>query len=380
MASMAAARRILFLLNDLGGGTGNHLLSMVQQWNPSFWQAGIVSEAELTARVVPTVPIEFLPARRWFDRYPVGQVHRLGQFARRVAQRSPDIVHTYFIWPIVYGRILKRLGKVRALVENREDEGFDWHDEAYALLRATRGLPDRVICVSEAVRRVVLAREGLDPERVVVIRNGLDPGAGWPRDRARARQALRLAEDHVIVGMVANFNRPVKGVGHFLDAIPSIVCAVPRARFFIVGTGDEEGALRDKARALRIEPFVIFGGYRADIDACYAAMDISALTSLSEGLSITLLESMRHSLPVVATRVGGNPEVVLDGVSGYLVPAKTPEAFADRVLQLLRDPDLRTRMGRAGRRRVEHHFHIRDVAQQYLDVYDELLERQSAAA
>jgi glycosyltransferase involved in cell wall biosynthesis len=271
------------------------------------------------------------------------------------------------------------MGKIRLLVENREDEGFGWHRQAYSLLRWTHAMPDRVICVSDAVRDVVLARERLDPGRVVVIRNGIDSGAAAAVNRD-ARKDFGIADHELVVGMVANFNRPVKGVTYFLDAIPAIVRQVPHSRFLILGGGDEHQALRDKARALNIEPYLIFGGYRGDVERCYGAMDVSVLTSLSEGLSITLLESMRHSLPIVATAVGGNPEVVVQGETGYLVPPRDVPAFARRVVQLLRDPARRARMGNSGRLRVARYFDISAVAQRYLDVYADLLEQRAAAA
>jgi glycosyltransferase involved in cell wall biosynthesis len=104
-------------------------------------------------------------------------------------------------------------------------------------------------------------------------------------------------------------------------------------------------------------------------------MDLSVLTSLSEGLSIALLESMRHGLPVVATRVGGNPELVLDGECGYLVPARDVEAFASRVIQLLRNPEERQRIGAAARRRVEEHFSLARTAEQTQSLYESITGR-----
>jgi glycosyltransferase involved in cell wall biosynthesis len=105
----------------------------------------------------------------------------------------------------------------------------------------------------------------------------------------------------------------------------------------------------------------------------YAAMDISVLTSLTEGLSIALLESMSYGLPVVVTRVGGNPEVVLDGETGFLVPPKDTTAFAEKVVVLLQDRELRARMGDAARRRIDEQFRVTDVATHYLRLYEGLL-------
>jgi glycosyltransferase involved in cell wall biosynthesis len=367
------ATRILFLMDDLGGGTGNHLLSMMKLWDKNKWCPEILSRAPLTARVVPDVPFRCLPSDGAVNLYPFPQIRDLGRIRKEVGERSPRIVHAYFFWPILFGRILKREGKIRTLVENREDEGFGWGFHEYTWLRMTRGIPDRVICVSEAVRKVVLEREKLDEDRVAVIRNGVGPLPAAIEGALDTRRELGIGDDNLVVGMVANFNRAVKGVSLFLDAVPEIVRAVPAARFLLLGRGKEEKALREKARSLGIESFVLFAGYRPDIHRFYEIMDVSALTSFSEGLSITLLESMRFGIPVVATRVGGNPEVVVDGETGYLVPPGDVSAFAEKTVNLLLDGDLRKRMGEDSHRHVERNFLLRDVANRYLKTYEGLI-------
>jgi glycosyltransferase involved in cell wall biosynthesis len=378
-ARLLAADRpvdVVFLTDDLGGGTGNHLLSMIRHWDKETWRARIVSKTPADDRVAAEVPVEPMAVPQRLNRYPIAQVKALAGLFTAFNGRRPDLVHTYFFWPVVYGRILKRLGRIGILIENREDMGFNWGGHEYALLRATSSLPDRVICVCDAVRRVVLDRERLDEERVVVIRNGVEQAPDGAGCDGAARNELGLGPADLVVGMVANYNRPVKGVSHLLDAIPAIVSEVPSVRFLFLGGGAREApVLRDKARALGIERFVTFTGYRKDVHRFYQVMDISVLTSLSEGLSVTLLESMSHGLPVVATNVGGNPEVVIDGGTGYLVPPKDSDFLADRIVRLLRDPGLRVRMGEEGRRRVERHFRIRDTANRYLDLYKGVIPR-----
>jgi len=363
------AVRIMFLTDDLGGGTGNHLLSMMKYWDKTRWQAEILSRVPLTARVSPEVPVRYLPSNGTIKLYPIAQIQALGRIRNVISEIDPAILHTYFFWPILFGRLLKWGGAVKVLVENREDQGFDWGVHEYSWLRLTRNLPDRIVCVSEAVKQVVLERERVGEDRIAVIRNGVETLPDARAEAAEIRKEFGIGEDHLVVGMVANFNRSVKGVSLFLDAVPEIVRAVPAARFLLIGRGKEEKTLRDKARTMGIEPYVRFAGYRKDIHRCYAIMDVSALTSFSEGLSITLLESMRCGVPVVATRVGGNPEVVADGVTGYLVPPGDVPAFASRTVELLLDKDLRWRMGEEARRRVMRDFRMEDVASRYLALY-----------
>jgi glycosyltransferase involved in cell wall biosynthesis len=365
--------KIAILTNDLGGGTGNHLLSMLKHWDKTQWHAVIFSSAPARDRVVPDVPVEYLPPSRAFRFYPAAQIRSLSLLHRAMRDFRPDVVHAFFFWPIIYGRLLKRAGVLKTLVENREDQGFDWGRHEYVLLRNTRNIPDRIICVSEAVRQVVLDREGIRASRVHVVNNGVDPRQEPSGKQSETKRELGLEEGNLVVGMVANYNRPVKGVARFLDAIPAIVAAVPSARFLFVGGGNEEQSLRDKAKYLAIEPYLVFAGYRKDIHRYYEIMDISVLTSLSEGLSLTLLESMGYGIPIVATRVGGNPEVVVEGETGYLVPVGDTSALADRIVRLLKIPELRRRMGEEGRSRGERKFRMGNVADRYLEIYNELL-------
>ncbi len=367
------ATRIVFLTDDLGGGTGNHLLSMMKHWNKSKWEAEIISRKRLTARISPDVPVHYMFSNGRFSRYPISQIRDLERIRQQITERPPDIVHSYFFWSILFGRILKWRGKIRILVENREDQGFNWGVHEYAWLRMTRNLPDRIICVSDAVRQVVKEREQVNEDRIVVVRNGVDPISDARGEVSKTRKELGFEDYQLVVGMVANFNRSVKGVSLFLDAVPMIVQAVPDARFLLLGRGKEEQVLREKARSMGIERFVVFAGFQKDIHRYYAIMDVSVLTSFSEGLSITLLESMQCGIPVVATQVGGNPELVVEGVTGYLVPFGNVPAFASRTVKLLLDRDTRKRMGEEGRRHVMRHFLLRDVASRYLEIYERLL-------
>ncbi|HSE26583.1 MAG TPA: glycosyltransferase family 4 protein [Gemmatimonadales bacterium] len=363
--------RLQILTADLGGGTGNHLLGLLREPALAGFAARILSERPLTAREEPPVPLDRMPDTRL--RYPLAQLSRWRWLRRELARSRPDLVHAYFFWPIIYARLLRRAGIIRALVENREDQGFAWGRQEYALLRATRHLPDRVICVSEAVRRVVLEREGLDPTRVVTIRNGIDAELPAEEPLEELRTELGLRPDDLVLGVVANFNRAVKGMGHLIEAVPLILREVPNARVLLLGRGEEEGALRERCRALGVADAVIFGGFRRDMHRCYRLMHVSGLTSLSEGLSITVLESMKFGVPVVATAVGGNPEVVSDGVTGILVPPADPAAFSRAVVGLLRDPVGREAMGRAARARIEREFALSGVAGRYAALYREVL-------
>lgn len=364
---------VTYLLSDLGGGTGHHLFELLRNRPEDSWHAHILSEVDSSARIESPVPTETVRSTR-FQRYPLAQVERCLAVRRRLREDPTNILHTYFFWSIIYGRVLKATGTIDHLVENREDMGFAWGRHEYGLLRLTRRLPDRVICVSSAVRDVVLRREGIDPSRIRVVHNGVAaPRASASGTSLAVREEFGIPPEAPIVGMVANFNRQVKGAVHYIDAIPLVLRDVPAARFLLIGLGENRPALEARAEAFGVGDRLVFTGFRSDIDRLYDALDVSVLTSLSEGLSITLLESMRHGVPVVATDVGGNSEVVRDGETGFLVPPTDPVRFAAAVVRLLKDRSLRKRFGERGRDVVSSEFRLSDAAMAYGGIYRELI-------
>lgn len=371
--------KLLYLTSNLGGGSGNHLVGLLSYQDSLRFEARILSSVKATSRKVPSVPVDVLERSSWFGRYPACQLHELSQVFHHLRSFKPDLVHSYFFWPIIYARLLKFFGLIPSLVENREDQGFNWGQHEYALLRATRSIPDRVICVSQAVCDTVLEKEGLTEERVVVVHNGIEEEQAGVQDAAACRgevhERFGIAPGEKVVGMIANFNREIKGVSYFVESIPLIIKEVPEARFLLVGKGALEEKLRARAKELEVERFLHFAGYQPDILPYYAAMDVSVLTSLSEGLSITVLESMRAGLPVVATAVGGNPELIVDGQTGFLVPPKDPHAFSRKVVELLKCPDVAKAFGEAGRKRVRECFSLRASSRKYAGVYEQVINK-----
>ena len=367
--------RVLVTTANLGGGTGTHLTALLGQPALRDLEVRLLCYGEVEVEPPASVSVT---ERRTFgrlDRFPVAQVRRGVHMGRFVAKWRPELVHAYFYWPILYARLLKMRGLIPILVENREDEGFNLGRREYRLLRSTRHVPDRVVCVSNAVRRVVVEREGVPLERTRVLPNGVRlPGnGGSPVAEREVLAEFDIMSEHLVVGMVANLNRAVKGVRHLLDAVPRVRDEFPHVRFLIVGDGLDRRNLEAQARALGVTPWVVFTGFRPDVARLYRAMDVSVLTSLSEGLSITVLESMSHGLPVVATSVGGNPEVVRHEETGLLVPPEDPSAVAQALVRILGDPEERRAMGAAGRREVARRFALSRVADRYRQVYRELL-------
>lgn len=210
--------------------------------------------------------------------------------------------------------------------------------------------------------------EGFPAARVTVLHNGIDLGPPVAENARRAsRTALGLPIDSFVVGAVARLD-PVKDLVTLVEAFGSVHALVTGARLVIVGDGPEREALRSAVRRFGIPDAVLMTGYREDVRALLPGFDVFVNCSIHEGISLTILEAMAATVPLVATSVGGNSEVV-DRSTGLLVPARSPTALASALTALAADVDQRRQMGAAARLRVESHFSLQRMVAGYLATY-----------
>ncbi len=214
---------------------------------------------------------------------------------------------------------------------------------------------DAVIAVAQSVKRAVVSKEGIPEHRCYVIPNGIDPGPYLAAEarRAEVRRELGLADDEVAVIQVARLD-PLKDHATAIAAVEQIDGS--RVRLLMVGDGPEEARLRERVNQSPKRERFRFLGYRQDIPDLLAAADVFLLSSISEGLPVTVLEAMAAGLPVVATSVGDLGEAVENGVTGYLVPPREPDQLAAALQQLCASPQRRRQFGVAGRTRLLAQF------------------------
>jgi len=373
--------RVLFLIDSIWGAGGAEvsLLRLVQQLPPERYQCRVITfhSDELADSFLARFPcpVEVWPMTSLSAPGTLGLINRL---RRLVRQHKYDIVHTFFpACDLLFGPIAKLSG-ARALISSRRDMGIvrkPWHRTAY---RAMHRMYDQVQTVSDSVRRYAIDTDGLDPRRVVTIHNGVD--ASMPAGSADlTRFVLGCQPGAPIVTMVANVRR-VKGIDVFLHAAARVKQRFPGTAFLIAGvfgTNVEHVAYKEEVLRLRntlgLEKEVRFLGASTQVPQLLAMSDVFALTSRSEGFSNALLEAMVCGVPSVASAVGGNPEVVEDGVNGFLVPPDDPAAAADRIMALLGDPEMRRRVGAAARKSVLERFTIEVMANRVAAAYDSLL-------
>lgn len=295
-------------------------------------------------------------------------------FARLIRQEEIAVIHTHEFTANAYGSLM---GRVLGVPVVATVHGKNYYSDELKRRMAYRYVSRsaNMIAVSEDLKRFLVERVGIVPSRVRVIYNGVDVASVPQADRVdNAWRELELAHwDHVI-GTVGSLY-PVKGHIHLIRALPAILKDFPKTLLLLAGRDDLDRELKAEVARLKLEQHVRFLGMRNDVPVLLSTMDVFVLPSLSEGLSMALLEAMAASLPVVATRVGGNPEVVVEGETGLLIPPEDPAAIGDAVGKMLRNRSAALEMGRRGRRHVEERFSFKKVVESYQQCYEKALGR-----
>lgn len=282
-------------------------------------------------------------------RADLGVCRELGRFLH---ETRPVLLHAHGIKAALVGGITARFMVRTALLVTMHNFPADAVAAGPLLAPAWRflcGPPTRFIAVSRALSET-LCRWGVDPSRISVIPNGIDAARF-----GTAAQRRRLAGRRAVVGTVARL-APQKGVAVFLKAAAELAARFPTLFFRVVGEGPERPALEALATKLGLDGRVEFRGFRKDLPAELGAMDVFVLPSLTEGLSIALLEAAAAACPVVVSRCGGLPEIITDGVTGLLVPPGDPHALAGGVAKLLHRPAEARRMATAAVSKVQQKF------------------------
>jgi len=293
--------------------------------------------------------------------------HCLKTLRKLFRQIRPDIVHTHNAYPHVHGSLAARWAGVPAVVHTRHGQRFGETRRANWEFWFASLFADRLVAVSEDAAELSRVQDRLPARKVRCIWNGIDT----------SRFAYRGPANKPVAISVARLS-PEKDFPTLLRAIKLALPEVPELELRIVGGGGERIPLETLARDLGLGTHVQFLGERADVPELLADAGFFVSSSLTEGISLTLLEAAAVGLPIVATNVGGNPEIIVDGQTGTLVPAADAQKLASAIVELCRQPDRWTGMGQAGRDRVLQQFDIRRMIHDYEDLYAELLPRAAS--
>jgi L-malate glycosyltransferase len=299
------------------------------------------------------------------------QLLRLSWFLRRA---KFDIVHTHDLWSNLLGVPAARLAGVRAIVSSRRDlANFDWYQsKRRGWLRRIQNLGGAVLVNATPIRDALIAEDGFKPEKLHVIHNGVDIEKFHASGDERDQLFPGVGRGKLIV-LVGNMHTDVKGHPWLIASAPAVVRDFPSARFVLAGDGEQRPRFEQQVAKLGLEQNFLFLGRRTDIPKILACCDIAVLPSRAEGLPNAVLEYMAAGLPTIASRVGGNGELIEDGVTGLLVPSEDSAALSDALLAVLRDPELARRMAQDGREFTIRNFSFERLVREVDGLYSELL-------
>jgi len=394
--------KITYVIGSLAtGGAEGQLVELLSKLNPLRWETSLVLFGELHAERAPGVVSQVLSlgipsngnSRSCFRGWRTAKaISRLAGYLRRL---RPDIVHAFLPAACILAAPAAKLARVPVLIGSRRSL-VDCYRNGGLPARvdrlATRACDGNLLALfdrlatrtcdyalgnSLAVTEELVRTDGVRAEHTATIYNGVDRARFKPGNRS-LRQVYGWNDDDVVFGIVANFISYKRHLD-FVRAAALIGAKAPHARFIMAG--EDRGILpeirREIAQAGLESRFAIIPGTR-EPERLYPAMDAYICTSETEGFSNVLLEAAASGLPLIATRVGGNPEIVFPGENGFLVPVARPEDVAQAALTLVDDSTLRRRMGNRSRELVERRFSLETMVRQHELFYERALEARRA--
>lgn len=363
-------KTILFLSTSSGpGGAERVISSLAASLDPKRYRAilclfrpgWIQDRSEARGVRTQVIPTKGMADWRWAH-----------QFRQLLQEERVDLIHAHEFDANVQGTFVAALMGIPLVATV--------HGKNYFHEKLRRRLAYRwvsryatMVAVSENLKSFIVDRVGIAPNRIKVLYNGVDAVPQVRHaDVTVCKQELGMAEQDQVVGVVGNLY-PVKGHQYLIDAIPTVLQACPSTSFVFAGRGQLESALKERVRRLGLEPRVHFLGLRQDIPRILAMLNVFVLPSLSEGLSMAILEAMSAGKPVVATDVGGNPELVHDGETGFLVPPHNSQALASKLITVLTDNTLAAQFSARGKLRADGAFSLATMVQRYEALYETCL-------
>ena len=290
--------------------------------------------------------------------------------SRALKRLRPTVVQAHDaqgVAMVALARSLVRLDPQPRFVVSRR---VDFHIRRNVFSRWKYSQVDLFLCASEAIR-MMLIEDGVFPERTETVHEGIDLRQVEASPDLDPHSEFQLPRGVPIVGNVAALV-PHKGQQFLIEAAAKVVSQLPDTRFVILGTGELERKLRRQIKHLQLDRHVLLAGFRPDVLSLQKGFDLLVLSSITEGLGTTLLDAMALGRPIVATRTGGIPEVVVDAETGILVPPRDAQTLATAIVDLLRDPERRARFGTAARARARERFSAEQMVRRTLDAYGRL--------
>ena len=297
-------------------------------------------------------------------------IHKLYKLLK---SRKFDIIHTHAYSAGTIGRISAFLAGVPVIISHNHSV-YDYYNKYYHFVEWLLCLiTDKIICVSDIVRKFTNETQRINANKLITIHNGIDSVCSVTgKEASDIRKELGIPHNHSIICTIAHMEEH-KGIKYLLESASLLLQSRNDISFLLVGEGALKEELKRLSTDLKIEKNVIFTGERSNIPEILSLTDIFVLPSLREGLGLAILEAMACGKPVIATNVGGVPEIVKDGVTGILVSPKDPEALHTAMKELLDDKEMQKKMGANGKKVCNEKFNSKVMVGQIENLYDFLL-------
>lgn len=377
MSSFYSKKHVVLLADcfgDIHAGFGKQIFELAKGLNKDDYRVTIVS-LKIFARASHDL-IESSGCR--LELFPVRHIYGLSgliqgiKFYKFLRAHKVHILQTYHFGPDIWGTFIAHLAGVKVIISNRRDMGFNrssHHTRAYQWVNPW---VTRVVVNAQSIRDYVKSTEDVPRRNIEVIHNGVD----LPRHQEHcANEGLSGLKGKIVIMHVADL-KPVKGHRYLLEAMRGVVSQYPQVQLILIGEDTMSGAIQRYADELKISLNVLFLGKRDDVRQLLTMADICVLPSLSEGMSNAILEYMAAGKPVVATRVGGTPELIDNEVQGLLVDKENSAQLKDALIRLIEDEPLRHKMGSAGRQKANEQFSMPGMVKRYEEFYASLLPRE----
>lgn len=301
------------------------------------------------------------------------------KIAKIIKKENPSIIQMHNTDPLQQGMLATLVTDVPVKIYT-DHNTFESKKSKKAIMlnRIISKRLDKIIAVQNSVKNKLIEELTVNSSKVKVIVNGTDTDKFNKKTAVKkVKREIGLKDDDKIITIIAGL-REVKDHAGLIKSFFYVVKKEKNAKLLIVGEGEMRKRIEEEIKKNQLEKQVKILGLRENIPEILAITDISVINSTTEGISQTIMESMAAGKPVIATRVGGNVDLVKNGVSGILVPAKNPKKMAEALLKLLNNKKLREKMGKEGIKRAKEKFNIKRVVKEYEQVYEQLLKKKGA--
>ncbi len=359
---------VLHLIQGLEfGGLENVTLNLLGNLNKELYKTSICcfdTLGDLSGRISGDIKVHFLKRKQGIDySYPF-------KLARLLKKKQVQILHLHNSTAFFYGVIAGKLAGVPAIVYTEHARDVFPNLKVRIADKLLSYFTDKIIVVADYLKKNLIKHEKFDGKKISVIYNGIDTEEFNIRpDRLKKRKEMDIDIKAPVIGIVARLD-PIKNHACLIKAMKHVISKFPEAVLLIVGDGPIHSELIDLVKDLKLEKNVRFLGTRTDVPEIMSVIDVFVLCSRSEGLSVTLLEAMAAGKPVIATSVGGNPELIEHDINGLLVESDDEEGLSKALIELLTDKLKSIKLGESAKKKIVENFTVNNMVRKYEKIYE----------